>query len=311
MEAPLVSIIIITYNHKEYISQSVDSLLIQQTNFPFEIILGEDESNDGTREICIEYAHKYPDKIRLFLRSRKDCIYINGNPTGIYNFKECLMTARGKYIAICEGDDYWIEPLKLQKQVDFLEMNPDYNICFHNAIVKYANKKKPDVLFSNLEWNKLEKNKRIYTIDDLISEESLIPTASILFRNRAPIALPEWFDRFMNSDMVLFILVCGKGKIWYFDECWSIYRKHKGGVSNLIVGNFKHIMRLRMFYQMMKYFRGDHRESFTKVIRQHFNSLIDLTGLSLQEHYGIFTLFPVHYLKKWLSSYLISQVPGK
>jgi len=310
MEEPLVSVIIITYNHKDYISQCLDGILLQKTNYPIEIVLGEDESSDGTREICVEYAQKYPDKIRLFLRSRKDCIYINEYPTGIYNLKKCLTTARGKYIAICEGDDYWNDKLKLQKQVDFLEANPDYNICFHNAIVKYADNKRPDVLFSNLEGNKLEKDKTMFTIADLISEEPLIPTASILFRSREPIALPEWFDNTINSDMLLFILVCGKGKIRYFDECWSVYRKHIGGVSNLIVGNFKHLMRIRMFFQMMKYFRGDHRESFTKMIRHHFNNLNDLAGISLREHYSIFTLFPVLYLKKSFCSYLISHVPG-
>lgn len=311
MKEPLVSVIVVTYNHHDYISQCLESILMQQTNFPFELILGEDESSDDTRKICIKYAQKYPDKIHLFLRSREDCISINGNPTGIYNFKECLKTTRGKYIAICEGDDYWIDPLKLQKQVDFLEMNSDYNICFHNAIVKYANTEKPDVLFSNLAGNKLDYDKSMYTIDDLISEEPLIPTASILFRNRAPIILPKWFDSVMNSDMVLFVLVCGKGKIRYFEECWSVYRKHIGGVSNLIVGNFKHLMRIRMFFQIMKYFRGDHRESFTKMIRHHFNGLNDLASLSLREHFSIFTLFPVHYLKKLFCSKLFSHVPGK
>src|SRR5690606_24131225 len=102
-----------------------------QTTFPFEIILGEDESNDGTREICKQYAAQYPDKIKLFLRSRKDVIYINGNPTGRFNFIENLKACSGKYIALCEGDDYWTDPLKLQKQVDFLENNSDFALCFH------------------------------------------------------------------------------------------------------------------------------------------------------------------------------------
>src|SRR5690606_9059601 len=103
-----------------------------QTTFPFEIILGEDESSDGTREICIQYAAKHPDKIKLFLRSRKDVIYINGNPTGRFNFIENLKACSGKYIALCEGDDYWTDPLKLQKQVDFLEAYVDHTICWTN-----------------------------------------------------------------------------------------------------------------------------------------------------------------------------------
>src|SRR5689334_382568 len=87
---PLVSAIVLTYQHAPYISQCLESILMQQTNFPFEIIVGEDESSDGTREICEKFAENYPDKIRLFLRSRKDVIYYNGSPTGRYNFLENL-----------------------------------------------------------------------------------------------------------------------------------------------------------------------------------------------------------------------------
>ena len=121
LEFPLVSICVQTYQHAPYIAECLEGLLKQKTTFPYEIILGEDESNDGTRDICKAYAKKYPEIIRLFLRRREDVIYINGNATGRYNFIQNLRTARGKYIALCEGDDYWTDPLKLQKQVIFLE----------------------------------------------------------------------------------------------------------------------------------------------------------------------------------------------
>src|SRR3954451_21269603 len=138
---PLVSVCIITYNHKDYISQCLDSILMQQTNFPFEIIVGEDESSDGTREICKKFAENYPHKIRLFLRSRKDVIYYNGSATGRYNFVENLKAARGKYVAICEGDDHWIDPLKLQKQFDFMEKNKEFTHCFHAAVNMFKDSK--------------------------------------------------------------------------------------------------------------------------------------------------------------------------
>ena len=133
MSKPLVSVCCITYNHVHYVKDALDGFLIQKTDFPYEICLGEDESNDGTREICKEYAEKYPDKIRLFLRSRKDVIYINGHATGRYNFIETLKECKGKYIALCEGDHYWTEPTKLQKQVDFLEANESYVMSFHRV----------------------------------------------------------------------------------------------------------------------------------------------------------------------------------
>ena len=136
---PLVSVCIQTYQHAGFIAECLDSVLMQHTNFSFEIILGEDESKDDTRKICKEYAEKYPSKIKLFLRSRKDVIYINGKPSGRFNLIENLKSCQGKYIALCEGDDYWVEPLKLQKQVDLLEKNPQLIACHHwqkNAIFK-------------------------------------------------------------------------------------------------------------------------------------------------------------------------------
>lgn len=104
--SPKVSVVIITYNHADFIADAIEGALMQETDFPYEIIIGEDESEDGTREICIDYAERYPERIRLFLRSREDVIYINGRPTGRFNSVESLKAARGEYIAACEGDDY-------------------------------------------------------------------------------------------------------------------------------------------------------------------------------------------------------------
>ena len=96
----LVSVVVVTYQHEKYIRECLDGILQQKTNFPFEIIIGEDQSSDGTREICKEYADKYPEKIRLFLHSRENVIYINGNATGRYNFLECLKSSTGN-ILLC------------------------------------------------------------------------------------------------------------------------------------------------------------------------------------------------------------------
>src|SRR5690606_21433837 len=119
-DSPKVSVLVQTYNHAPYIRQCLDGILMQETDFDFEILLGEDASTDGTREICIEYAQEHPDKIRLFLHSRENNISINGRPSGRFNFCNNLFEANGEYIAFCEGDDYWIDEFKLQKQMDFL-----------------------------------------------------------------------------------------------------------------------------------------------------------------------------------------------
>ncbi len=134
---PTVSVCVQTYQHVNYIKDCLDGILMQKTSFRFEILLGDDESTDGTREICREYAEKYPEKIRFFLHSRENNIQVNGNPTGRFNFLYNLYSSNGKYIAICEGDDYWTDPLKLQKQVDFLEKFPGYSLCFTRFRIKF------------------------------------------------------------------------------------------------------------------------------------------------------------------------------
>lgn len=122
METPLVSIVTITYNHEPYIRKCIEGILMQQVNFSIEFIIAEDCSTDGTLAICKEYATKYPDIIKL--------ITSETNVGALYNEVRAIASAKGKYIAFCEGDDYWTEPLKLQKQVDFLENNLDYSVCF-------------------------------------------------------------------------------------------------------------------------------------------------------------------------------------
>jgi len=110
-----VSICITTYNHEEYISQALDSVLAQATDFEFEILLGEDDSSDNTRTIVKKYQKMFPEKIRLYLNDRKNVIYINGMATGRWNFINNINHARGDYIALLEGDDYWVDNLKLKK----------------------------------------------------------------------------------------------------------------------------------------------------------------------------------------------------
>lgn len=127
---PVVSVILITYNHFNYIQKAIEGILKQKVNFDFEIIIGDDESNDGTREICIEYAKKYPEKIRLILHSRKNAIKVLDKPCGIFQIVYNHLVSRGKYVAICSGDDEWVDCNKLQTQFDALENNHDVAIAY-------------------------------------------------------------------------------------------------------------------------------------------------------------------------------------
>ena len=172
-EEPLVSIFCLTYNHASYIRQCLDGFLMQKATFAYEVIINDDASTDGTTEIIREYEEKYPDIIKPIYHEEN--LYSKGE-RGFWN-RYCLPKSKGKYIALCEGDDYWIDPLKLQKQVDFLEGHPEYSMCFHKAKVIYdVQPNKKSTLFENIE-------ERDYTIDELFLNW-IVPTASIVCRRQ-------------------------------------------------------------------------------------------------------------------------------
>ena len=222
--APKVSVCIQTYNHAAYIARALDSVLMQETDFDYEIILGEDESSDGTREVCIDYARRYPDRIRLFLRSRQDVITIDGRPTGRYNFIQNLNAARGQYVALLDGDDYWTDPHKLQKQVTLLDQHPDYALCFHAAEAIDAEGNPIRTIYP-------PGRQPTYTLRELL-QHNFIPALSVLFRNHPEFhPLPHWFTETPYADWPLHILSATRGKLAYIDEVMGVYRRHEGGVT--------------------------------------------------------------------------------
>lgn len=224
---PLVSISVPTYQHKNYIKQCLDSILSQIVSFPIEIIIGEDGSIDGTADICKHYAEEHTDRIRLFLRDRSlsQYIYEDGRISR-FNGHWNRMSVRGKYIAICEGDDYWTDPLKLQKQVNFLEANPDYSMCFHNAIEHWQDERKDDKLFSNID------DKDYDAVG--LTQYWIVPTASLVYR-RNVITSPLFEDvirqNFMFGDTPLILTCAALGKVRGMSDVMSVYRRHSEGVS--------------------------------------------------------------------------------
>ena len=209
---PLVSVRTSTYNHGRYIKQCIEGVLMQKTNFQFEYIIGEDFSTDETRDIVFEYAKKYPNIIRV--------ITADYNVGSKANGRRCMRACRGKYMAICEGDDYWIDPLKLQKQVDFLEGHPEYSMCFHNA--KVLNE-------TNYEFELIKIDNRDYDIKELF-EKWIVPTASMVFRKevldrRAPI------PGLLNGDIFIVLSAVSIGKVRGMKDTMSIYRVQNAGLT--------------------------------------------------------------------------------
>lgn len=221
---PAISVCIQTYQHANFIKDCLDSVISQQTNFPVEIIVGEDDSTDGTREICTEYAEKYPDIIRLFLRSEKDKVYINGKKTGRFNFISNLQEARGKYIALVDGDDYWCDNHKLQKQFQYMEAHPGISLSFHHVYRAWI-KEKPFMP----KRPRLPAEETILSIKDLV-KWNIISSASCMFLRSNIDDIPPWFWEVPFLDYPLHIHSAQKGKIGFINETMSVYRLHPGGM---------------------------------------------------------------------------------
>ncbi|RYC67697.1 MULTISPECIES: glycosyltransferase family 2 protein [Spirosoma] len=214
-----VSVLIITYNQKRFIRKAIDSALAQQTSFPIEILVGDDFSNDGTRDIIREYEQKHPGLVIGVLHPR------NMGKNGGINFLETLKRARGEYYALMDGDDYWTDPLKLQKQADFLDAHPDYSMVFHNALITYEDGTPEHVLNG-------PDTKPFFTVDDLIGEDEIwfMATSSTMYRNSIR-EYPAWFSESVSGDIPRLILKAKQGKIGYLPDLMSVYRKNQGGTS--------------------------------------------------------------------------------
>jgi glycosyltransferase involved in cell wall biosynthesis len=206
-----VSISIITYNHEKFIRQALDSVLMQNVNFEYEIVIGEDCSTDNTRKILLEYHEKHPAKIRLLLPQKNQGL--------IRNFVQTYKSCKGEYIAPLDGDDYWTSSNKLRSQVEFLDRHPDFSMCFHPVRVFYDDDKgKPGFPIPG-------ESKEISTLEDLLIC-NFIPTCGVMFRNNLFGFFPEWYYTLGMEDWPLHVLNAQYGKIGYIDHVMGDYRIH-------------------------------------------------------------------------------------
>ncbi len=205
-----------TYNHARFIAKALDSILMQKTNFLFEILISEDNSTDGTREIVEAYHKKYPEKIRLLLSEKN----IHTNEV----VSRGIHAAKGNYIALLDGDDFWTSEHKLQLQADYLDKNAKCVLCFHNAQVFYE-----EATQSTRNWTSANQ-KQVSTLDDLW-RGNFIATCSTMFRNGILEKVPKWYHSFFPiTDWPLYILLAEHGTIDYIGEVMGVYRQHSGGL---------------------------------------------------------------------------------
>jgi len=231
-DKPLLSVIFITYNHEKYVKKALMSVLNQKTNFDFEVIVGEDCSTDSTREILTEIYNQYPDKVKLLFREKN-----LGRPT--LNVYQTTMECRGKYLAYLEGDDYWTDEYKLQKQVDFLESHPEYIACSHSCllidenddeIVDEEHKKVADMYI----WSGK------FTFDDYkkkgkwAGHYATIVSRNIYLENKYDYTILYKAHDFVDDGVILMFLLI-QGDIFRMDEtmsAWRYVRKKDGGNWN-------------------------------------------------------------------------------
>ena len=223
---PLISVWVITYNHADFIEKCLNSILAQEIDYAFEICLGEDESTDGTREICREYAARYSNIIRLFLRDRNDPRRAGCAGAWQFNFIETFKACRGKYVALCDGDDFWSDPKKLQKQVDYLEQHSECSGCFHKI-----GQVSEDGRIIHADMGYPPRREEFYSLDDFLCYGNLFPLFSVVFRNHEQVA-PEWIRQAPIGDMIVHACNLQRGDYGFVDEVMGYYRIHGGGLAS-------------------------------------------------------------------------------
>ncbi|MBL7739738.1 MAG: glycosyltransferase [Chitinophagaceae bacterium] len=208
-----ISVCLITYNHGKYIRQAIESIISQKTLYSFELVIGEDCSNDKTRAICEEYAAKHPGIVRLLPSDKRYGM--------MDNFIRTMAACQGEYIAVCEGDDYWTYKQKLQLQVDFLEANKDFSVCCHDVLFEVNNRKS-----RSYQWDAPEES----DIDYLLKRGNYLTTLSVVCRNHPDLLC--FLKKFKDpplGDYLLYVGAAQYGKIKFLKKVMGVYRVHGGG----------------------------------------------------------------------------------
>ena len=229
---PIVSVDMITYQHAPFIKEAIESVLMQKVDFPYEICLGEDGSTDGTREICLDYARRYPDRIRLFLRDRSNPDRRSFDAPYMFNAASTFSACRGKFIALLEGDDYWTSPDKLQSQVNQMQADATLGASSHYTTSLEENKPWAARAFPAIPLQSI-------TLKDVLRRDVMLPhTSTWLLRRGKPM---EWqaFKTSMFGDYPLIIWALFQGGSGVLPRVWSVYRTHEGGAFSPMANDLR------------------------------------------------------------------------
>ena len=250
-----VSVLVMTYNHERYITQALDSVLMQHTNFDWEVLVSEDCSTDRTREIVKGYAARHPGLLRLLLSEKN----LHSNEV----VARGIRAAAGEYLALLDGDDYWLTSEKLQTQVDFMDRHPETTVCFHQTIVHDDRAIRPDWYWTPPH------QKEFSTLQD-ICMDNFITLCSTMFRRRAIADPPEWYIAFPITDWPLHILCAERGTIAYLPKAMSVYRYHEGGAYSGWTQSRKEDEAYRLYRLLDEGFGHRYRRLFQAGVFEYF-----------------------------------------
>lgn len=282
---PVVSILCIAYNHEDYIEEAIDGFLMQETNFPFEIIIHDDASTDNTVNKIKAYTEKYPHIIKTILQEENQ--YSQGGQRILFFLFE---KAKGEYYAICEGDDYWIDSKKLQIQIDLMEQNPQCHMSFHAAENRFNNDMCGEVIGKQANSNK------VFSISEVIlGGGGFSPTASIVFRKEVVSNLPSFFNDAPLGDYFLQVFGSLNGGSLYIDKVMSVYRR---GVEGSWSHSMENIDKRIKFYNKLikslhklekfldeKYNKQYHVEMSKVISRNHYAFALRCFNLNMFEEF--------------------------
>jgi glycosyltransferase involved in cell wall biosynthesis len=305
MSNVMVSIYCTTYNHEKYISEALESFLMQKTNFKYEILIHDDASTDNTAKIIREYEKKYPEIIKPIYQkinqySKKIKISI------IYNYSR----AKGKYIALCEGDDYWIDENKLQIQVEYMKRHPKCSLCTHVAQKVSRDKKVIGVVRPN-------KGDKKYTTDDVIlGGGGMFATNSMFFHTNLVQSLPDFYKNAPVGDYPLTIFLSLYGNIYFIDKCMSAYRiMSEGSWSSNIQANkskkTEHNKKItQMLYEINEYTKYKYLTAIEKhLVDNEVNLLISNNDRSILKSDKYFQLRNKLTIKQKIKIYIKVYFP--
>ncbi len=271
MEEPIkLSILLLVYNVEKYVAQALDSILEQEVDFNYEILVGDDCATDGTRKIVEEYQKQYPEKIALH--------FSDTNRGNAYNFVSLHRRSRGRYFTVLDGDDYWIDRTKLQKQIDFLDDNPDFTVCAHNSYL--------------LDGGRNGEMEKIYEYNEdghkypLVCEDfsdlvlggycPYMHTSSLIYRRdpEKDLDFEQWKKPYYRGDLIRTLYYGEKGKVKYMDEVMSVYRLHGDGIFTRLSKIEREIRHIEFFLYHKKYtFNNKYNAAFNQIALRQYGEL--------------------------------------